>query len=389
MLDLKYDELESLAVFGAVRNDQVISALEKLLKNPGVAAYTALASAVLNTDEGNYAEHIAAAVMESDNVYVRTLASEGKISPKLENNVKSELFILQKAMNLTPKDLRGLFNYKGYLADFDTSQTDLAREFYYRTGNHSQFGYGIFAAHNVFYLSEDGGLKPVRHPDPVRLSDLYDYKDEQQIIIDNTRALLKGRPAANILLTGDAGTGKSSTIKAVAAEFADQGLRLIELKKSQLIQIPELLSELAENPLHFILFIDDLSFQKDDDDFSALKAVLEGSVSARSRNVAIYVTSNRRHMIRESFSSRDGDDIHANDTMQQLMSLSDRFGIHIVFKKPDKAVYLNIVKCLADDAGLDIPENELYDGAEKYALQMGGRSARNARYYVEMLASED
>ena len=241
----------------------------------------------------------------------------------------------------------------------------------------------------MFYLDGSGSIVPVRNPDSTRLSSLIDYKREQQIILDNTNALLEGRPAANVLLTGDAGTGKSSTVKAVVNELHHRGLRILEVRKEQLHQIPGILDELNSNPLKFILFIDDLSFQKDDDNFSALKAILEGSVSARSSNVVIYATSNRRHLVKETFSDRDGDDVHRNDTMQEIISLSERFGIQVTFQKPDKKTYLTIVRHLAREKGITLPDSELELQAERYALNRGGRSARAATQFVDGLAARE
>ena len=208
---------------------------------------------------------------------------------------------------------------------------------------------------------------------------------EQALILDNTRALLAGRPAANVLLTGDAGTGKSSTIKAVVNELYSQGLRIIEVRKELLRSIPALLDELTDNPLKFILFIDDLSFQKGDDRYSALKAVLEGSVSAKSRNVAIYATSNRRHLVRETFSDREGDDVHRGETMQEMISLSERFGLHVTFQKPNKETYLEIVRRLAEARGAQLETGTLEALAERFALERGGRSARAAKQFVDSL----
>ena len=211
---------------------------------------------------------------------------------------------------------------------------------------------------------------------------------ERRIVLDNAKALLMGKPAANILLTGDAGTGKSSTVKAVVNELRRNGLRLIEIRKDQLRAIPKLLDELSDNPLKFVLFIDDLSFLKDDDNFNALKAVLEGSVTAKSANVAIYATSNRRHIIKEKFSDREGDDIHRNDTMQELISLSERFGIHVSFSRPSREIYLHIVRHLVQESGLEIQEKELDARAERFALERGGRSARLARQLVDGMLSD-
>ena len=149
-----------------------------------------------------------------------------------------------------------------------------------------------------------------------------------------------------------------------------------------------MLDALCSNPLKFILFIDDLSFQKDDDDFSAMKAILEGSVSAKSQNVVIYATSNRRHLVKETFSDRDGDDIHRNDTIQEIISLSERFGIQITFQKPNKQTYLDIVRHLAQEHGIDCDPTELDLQAERFALGRGGRSARAAKQFVDSLIAE-
>jgi len=231
-------------------------------------------------------------------------------------------------------------------------------------------------------------IVPVTNPDKTELSDLVDYEREKKTIMDNTKALLEGKPAANILLTGDAGTGKSSTLKAVANALWNEGLRIVEVRKDQLRAIPKILNELSKNPLKFVLFIDDLSFLKDDDNFNMLKAVLEGSVTAKSANVVIYATSNRRHIIKEKFSDRDGDEVHRNDTMQELVSLSERFGIHLTFSKPNKETFLHIVNHLADENGIDMPKDELELLAERFALERGGRSARLARQFIDGLLSK-
>jgi len=160
------------------------------------------------------------------------------------------------------------------------------------------------------------------------------------------------------------------------------------VRKDQLSAIPGLLDELSGNPLKFILFIDDLSFLKDDDNFNALKALLEGSVSAKSSNVVIYATSNRRHIIRETFSDREGDDIHRNDTMQEMLSLSGRFGIHITFGKPNRETYLRIVHRLAEVRGVTMPHDELDLLAERFALERGGRSARLAGQLINQLLAK-
>ena len=187
-----------------------------------------------------------------------------------------------------------------------------------------------------------------------------------------------------MLLYGDAGTGKSSSIKAIANEFAAEGLRLVEIKKNQLYQLPELMDSLAANPLKFILFIDDLSFTANDDNFAALKAILEGSVGGRSQNLVVYATSNRRHLIKETMSDREGDDIHHGDTMQELMSLSARFGLTVTYSRPDKERFEQIVMDLAAQYGLQMPADRLMMKAEAFAIRSGGRSPRVAKQFVEL-----
>lgn len=160
------------------------------------------------------------------------------------------------------------------------------------------------------------------------------YERERKIVVENTRALLKGNYASNVLLAGDAGTGKSATVKAIANAFQKDGLRLIELNKDQLRYIPQLMDHLCQNPLKFILFIDDLTFSEDDPNFGTLKAMLEGSAAARMKNTVIYATSNRRHLVKETFD--DGSDKHQNDTVQERISLSERFGITVTYSRPQK-----------------------------------------------------
>ena len=197
---------------------------------------------------------------------------------------------------------------------------------------------------------------------------------------------LKDKPAANVLLYGDAGTGKSSTIKAIVNEFADIGLRMIEVRKGDLLKLPELIEKLANNSLKFIIFIDDLSFSKNNEEIGALKAILEGSVSGKTENVVLYATSNRRHLVQESFSDRNGDDIHRNETIQEQTSLSDRFGLAICFYKPDKKEYLDIIHGLVKEYKIKDIEN-LDVLAERHAMERGGRSGRTARQFVEYLKS--
>ena len=377
-------ELRSLSIFRALLRDPVIAALQRYLESETVSDYAAFVSALYDTEKRTLAGYVQSIVGCDENAYIRMIGKGGIPWPEMVSNVQGELAILQRVADLTPEALTASLKWEGYLPGFAVKHVDIADNYRRRCENIGRYGYGIYAKYHMFYVN-NGQIVPVLHPDGTQLADLVDYQREKKIILDNTLALLAGKPAANVLLTGDAGTGKSSTIKAVVNELHEQGLRILEVRKEQLHQIPEILDHLSNNPLKFILFIDDLSFQKGDDNFSALKAILEGSVSAKASNIVIYATSNRRHLVKESFSDREGDDIHRNDTMQEVISLSERFGIQVTFQKPSKATYLSIVRHLAREQGIEMDENTLDMKAEQFALNRGGRSARAAKQFVDSL----
>ena len=379
--------LETLCIFRELLKDPVIAALRSYLETPSAAGYASFVSQLYEANGGDIGAHVRELCENSSNVYVRTLGRGEKAPEYLYAALLSELDTLQQMAALTKEKLCAALDHTGLLPDFAGSTVDLRDEYLHRTANIGTYGFGIYAKHHMFRVDEQDQIVPVLHPDRTQLSQLVDYQRERGIVLDNSKALLMGKPAANILLTGDAGTGKSSTVKAVVNELRRDGLRLIEIRKDQLRAIPKLLDELSDNPLKFVLFIDDLSFPKDDDDFGALKAVLEGSVTVKSPNMVIYATSNRRHIIKEKFSDREGDDIHRNDTIQELISLSDRFGIHVSFSKPSRETYLRIVRHLAVENNLEIPEKDLDALAERFALERGGRSARLARQFVDGLLS--
>ncbi len=384
-----YTNLLSLAVFPKLLEDSVILSLCEFLcvgdnTEDKVSEYANFVSKVFSCGT-SFAKHLQNLVNDDENVYIRTIGAGKTPSDALEKAVNAELDILQRVSEITPELLKANIDYSGYLPDFDVEKVNIPDEYRHRCNNVNRFGYGVYSKYKMFYLDDERRIVPVKNPDSITLSELVDYKNEQNVIIENTVALLEGKPAANILLTGDAGTGKSSTIKAVANELYGKGLRILEVRKEQLYALPEILDQLSENPLKFIIFVDDLSFREDDDNFGALKAILEGSVSARSGNVVIYATSNRRHLVKETFSGREGDDVHRNDTMQEILSLSARFGIQLSFYKPNRETYLHIVTHLAEEKGVSLPKDEMYVLAERFALEKGGRSARAAKQFVDSL----
>jgi predicted AAA+ superfamily ATPase len=256
-------------------------------------------------------------------------------------------------------------------------------------------GVGLFGRYRAFRWMRDAGgghLEGVAAPDPVRLADLVDYELERQPVLENTRQFVAGAPANNVLLYGDRGTGKSSTIKALANEYAAAGLRLIEVAKDHLGDYPRILALLRGRRERFILFVDDLSFDEHETQYKALKAVLEGGLEARPDNVVLYATSNRRRLVVERFSDRQSaspdDEVNPQEAAEEKLSLADRFGIHAPFLVPDQERYLAIVEGLAAQYGLDIPGGELRRRAVTWAQWHNGRSCRAARQFVDAVRGE-
>ena len=249
-------------------------------------------------------------------------------------------------------------------------------------------GYGFFAQSSAFAVQDDGTVAPIVHPDAIRLRDLPGYERQKQQILQNTLAFLDGREANNILLYGDKGTGKSSTVKAVVNEYAGRGLKIIEMSPRHITCFPRLFAETLRSPFRFIVFLDDLSFNREDDNFAALKAFIEGGLAGKPSNLVIYATSNRRHLIRETFADREGDEVRVRDSLETVTSLSDRFGLEITFSVPDKDEYLYIVDQLAAESGLTLPAEQLHLLAERFALRRNGRSPRTARQFISQQMAE-
>ena len=323
-------------------------------------------------------------VFEDENVYVKTRAKGKTVNKNIISAVKSELGVFAELSALTPNDFMNDMGVS-YVNTFDSRKIDLFRLYEKRIKNIGKYGYGIFSSYGMLRLNDNKEIVPIKSADKASMDSFIGYENERNAVVANTKAFVDGRPAANTLLCGDAGTGKSSTVKAVANMFFDEGVRLIELRKDQLSSLPLVMGKISENPLKFIIFIDDLSFNQNDDNFSMLKAALEGSASAKAENAVIYATSNRRHIIKESFKDRDGDDVHRNDTMQETLSLSERFGLTVLYQKPDKKLYLEIVHRLAERNNVKKDLHELDIEAEAFALRRGNRSARCAEQFIASL----
>ena len=390
-------DLDTIVVFRHVAEGPVLGALRALSPEDAcefglTERYTAFVKALFRTHY-DFSDYLLDAAAEDENRYVNLKARGEEVPAVLQACVDAELQLFQALSDLKTEDLQAYVHQRdprritGYLPPYETTARDFAQDYEGRIARIRNTGYGMYAHHNMFRL-EGEEIVPILSPDTRTLSDLIGYEREKETLLRNTRALLEGKPAANTLLYGAAGTGKSSSVKAVTNELASEGLRLLELKKSQLHDIPKVMEHLRENPLKFIIFVDDLSFQKDDDNFATLKAILEGSASVKADNTVIYATSNRRHLIRESFTDREGDDIHRNDTIQETMSLSSRFGLTILFNKPAKAEYLEIVHALAEKKGIEMDAVELEKQAQAFAIRKGGATPRAAEQFTDSLLTK-
>ncbi|MEC4805784.1 MAG: ATP-binding protein [Jaaginema sp. PMC 1079.18] len=257
---------------------------------------------------------------------------------------------------------------------------------YYR-----QKGTGIFARYQALRW-QNQELVGIDRPDPIKISEIVGYETQKASLIKNTEFLLSGYRALHILLYGSRGSGKSSLVKSLLHEGCDRGLRLIEVAKAQLVNLPLIVDQLRDVPQKFIIFVDDLSFEEDDEAFKALKVVLEGSVTAKAQNVVVYATSNRRHLVREFFSDRprpkDSDEIQAWDTQQEKLSFSDRFGLTLTFEPADQSTYLQIVHHLADQAQIPLNREDLDFRAKQWATRHNKRSGRTARQFIDFLAAD-
>lgn len=255
---------------------------------------------------------------------------------------------------------------------------------------HNENGTGKFAKYKAFvwenFDGESGCLRGISEPDPIKLSELIGYASQKEEIINNTEHFINGNPANNLLLYGSRGTGKSSTVKAILNQYYGDGLRLIEVDKEQLVDFTRIIRLLKHKKQKFIIFVDDLVFAENEGSYSALKTIIEGRIENRPSNILIYATTNRRHLVQEKFTDRD--DVNNKDTMEEKLSLSDRFGITISFFTPNQKEFLKIVDGIVENRELDVETEYLHREALKWEKWHNGRSPRSANQFIDWLEGE-
>lgn len=382
----------SVVIFRNILKTKVIKKLLKFLNCETkenidnikqIDLYSEFLSELFKSDN-NLADFILSQIFLDDNIYISKCILKQEINNNLKKTFKNELNFFKYISSF---DFSSIFNkeYSKNIAELEIKEIDFYKIYFEHIKNIDKKGYGIFYNNNMFVLDDRKNIIAVKNKDNQDIKKLYGYEIERNKVLSNTKILIEGKKANNILLYGDAGTGKSSTVKAVANFFKDEGLRLIEIKKNQLHFITDIIEKLSCSPLKFIIFIDDLTFSSNDDTFSYLKAILEGGVNSFPNNIAVYVTSNYRHLIKENFTDRTGDDIHIEDTIQQIMSLTNRFGMIITFQRPGRDLFKEIVLSYAKENNIKTDKEELINQAEAYAIRSAGRSPRVAKQFIELL----
>ena len=363
-----------------------------------------------------WANIFALALAYNENVYSKATEIVGETSGSINTFAIHDFKILRELIQFVPNIngdfLREIYHYEGngrdsklvntrvrdrilrlskqlIEADSDNEFKDIITEFY------KEYGVGKFGLNKAFRIEEGSDLKtaniiPITRVEHVYLNDIIGYDLQKKKLTDNTESFINGKPANNCLLYGDAGTGKSSSVKAIVNEYYDKGLRIIEIYKHQFRYLSDILEQLKDRNYKFIIYMDDLSFEESELEYKYLKAILEGGFGRRPENVLIYATSNRRHLIRESFRDKTETDeeLHTRDTVEEKLSLSARFGEKIYYGSPDKKEFNSIVLALAKKHNIDMDESEILSKANMWELSHGGMSGRSATQFITYLQSQ-
>ncbi|GAP93995.1 ATP-binding protein [Leptolyngbya sp. NIES-2104] len=406
-----YQNCLSLLIYRDVLRDEIGQSFLKILQNldspeTAIAFYSEWFSGLASLRQG-WRDYLLTRILTSENAFTQQIY-QANIPAQLTEAVKHDLKLLQRIYECGSQQIYELLNqntisWHDYIDDKNTSRQIEIKQIEKQLESledwsialpdlinfYRRFGTGIFAEY-VAFRWQNGRLNAIANPDPIQVDSLVGYETQRDTLLQNTEFLLAGLPALHILLYGSRGSGKSSLVKSLLGKY--ENLRLIEVPKSELNALPTIVERLRDLPQKFVIFVDDLSFEEDDDAYKALKVVLEGNLTARPQNVVVYATSNRRHLIREFFDDRprprDADEIHNWDTVQEKLSFSDRFGLTLTFEPADQPRYLKIVRHLAEQAQIDLDPKDLEFRALQWATRHNGRSGRTARQFIDFLKAE-
>lgn len=397
-----YAELCSLSVYRELLELQPVKALRALLEvlengekemdGYAVDHYSAVLYALAGEGCDSMADYLLGHIHYDESPFAEA-AARGKISGVLERAARHDLQVLNRLANLPCQELKGEISarlpssWKGTVERLPEWNVGGSFSYEELVKFYQVNGSGWFARYKAF-VWQNGELNPVPSPDFMDEAEMWGYKRQRNQVIENTRALMEGKQVNNVLLYGVSGTGKSATVKAMLGMPEFEGLRLIEVQKEELTDIPRLVRTLGHRPQKFIIFIDDLSFDKEDRTFSSLKSILEGGLEPRPANVAVYCTSNRRHLVRQNFSDRSGDEIDANETIQDKTSLAERFGLRVLFSELNKFQFIQMAEELALAKGIEIDHETIQAEAVKWDIRHPSRSPRSANQFVASLLAK-
>ncbi|MCR5784104.1 MAG: ATP-binding protein [Eubacterium sp.] len=358
-------------------------------------------------------------IVNNENSYSLSCEISGKCGESLESIALHDFEIIREIFNyplgevgdaLEVDVLKEIGNYKGESEKGEAFNSDIRKQIVSLSQNlekaesaeefkrlaeefYRKYGVGKLGLHKAFRVEEKDGeavLLPIANVPAISLDDLVGYESAKKKLTDNTEAFVCKRRANNCLLYGDAGTGKSSSIKAIMNKYYDKGLRIIEIYKHQFKLLNDVISQIKNRNYRFIIYMDDLSFEEFEIEYKYLKAVIEGGLEVRPENILIYATSNRRHLIRETFKDKEDRDeeLHTNDTVQEKLSLANRFGVRIYYGSPTPKEFKEIVRVLGERGGVNLTEEELFNQANKWELSHGGLSGRTAQQFIDYLLGQ-
>lgn len=394
-----------LIIFRELLQDSLLSKYQDLLTNPNTNLYYDIIHELITKDT-DIKTYLVEKIIQTENDFTIRLENDKyKLTEADYKFLIHDLTILRKYLFIDTIDICDSVNDKDNLLNTVTAKKvhPIVEEYlaFFQQSSYAvtasdcdsyvelcrKYGIGRFAFYTAFYYGGHGTFTPITDFQPLPWEHIYGYSYQKDCLYDNTKSFIEGKPFHNTLLVGSSGTGKSSCVKAIAALFADRKLRLIQMQKGQLHHLPTVLDVIGRRSYRYIIFLDDLSFEANEDEYKFLKSFIEGSVMSKNENVAFYITSNRRHLIKEIRSEREND-IHLNDFIQEMTSLSDRFGLTLFYESPDQKAFLEIVRKMLDRYNIQMPDNVLLVKSRQWSLEHGGMSGRTAEQFVKSVVNQ-